>query len=87
MSLLPKEDYESFLRNEGMQRSNDIVFTSIDELNRYNEKLLNNFIDYLNHQHKQSKNVFHCGARIQILDKQHLVKDYLSKITIRNKGE
>ena len=55
--------------------SEEIIFTDESKLSEYNCKLLSGFIDYLNERHKKNKDVFHCGATVQIcLDEQFVVE-------------
>ena len=44
---------------------------------KYNEKLLDEFIIYLNTKHKESHNVFDCGATVQVIQKEKLVKEFI----------
>lgn len=70
----------------GFRNPDEIVFTNMDELSKYNKILLNEFITYLNNKQKKTHNVFHCGARVQIVDdSEEFVKEFndfvMSKIT------
>lgn len=70
-------DYSEFRKPE------EIVFTNANELYKYNEKLLNVFISYLNNRHKKIHDVFHCGATVQILPDDKLIKDFLNKLNLK----
>lgn len=70
-------DYSEFRKPE------EIVFTNANELSKYNEKLLNGFISYLNNKHKQTHDVFHCGATVQIPSDDKLIKDFLNKLNLK----
>lgn len=59
-----------------------ILFTDVNELSKYNEKLLEEFVTYLNSRHEKTGNVFHCGARVQILSGEELVKDFNKAVTM-----
>ena len=70
-------DYNEFRNSE------EIVFTNATELSKYNEKLLNGFISYLNNRHKKTSCVFHCGATVQILPDNKLIKEFLNKLNLK----
>ena len=70
-------DYSEFRKPE------EIVFTNTNEFSKYNEKLLNRFISYLNNRHKQTYDVFDCGATVQILPADKLIKDFLNKLNLK----
>lgn len=70
-------DYSEFRKPE------EIVFTNANELSKYNEKLLNEFISYLNNRHKQNHAVFYCGVTVQILPDDKLIKDFLNKLNLK----
>lgn len=60
-------------KNKQNDMSEEIMFTDKDKLSEYNCELLRNFVDYLNKKHKKNKDVFHCGATVQItLDKESI---------------
>lgn len=60
-------------KNKQNDISEEIIFTDKDKLSEYNCELLKNFVDYLNKKHKKNKDVFHCGAAVQItLDKKSI---------------
>ena len=63
-------DYDEF------ENSDEIIFTSPDELSKYNEKLLNGFVTYLNNKHKKNRGVFSCGATVQIVSEKELIKEF-----------
>ena len=63
--------------------NNEIIFISKEKLDEYNTKLLLRFVEYLNNQHKKSHSVFYCGARVQIIDEENLIKDFLDKVSLQ----
>ena len=63
-------DYAEIIPSEA------IVFTNEEELSKYNEALLNQFVSYLNKKHKKTKDVFVCSASIQISPDENLVKNF-----------
>ena len=63
---------ENVLEEENM--SEEIIFTDENKLSEYNCKLLSGFIEYLNERHKKNKDVFHCGATVQICSDENFVK-------------
>ena len=63
--------------------NNEIIFTTQEKLDEYNTKLLLRFVEYLNNQHKRSHSVFHCGAKVQIIDEENLIKDFLDKVKLQ----
>lgn len=67
---IDSKDYAEF------ENSDKIIFTSSDEFSKYNEKLLNGFVTYLNNKHKKNRGVFSCGATIQIVSEQELIKEF-----------
>ena len=71
------------------ENNNEIVFTSMDELSKYNATLLNGFVSYLNDRHKRKRDAFHCGARVQIISGEELVNDFNSGIieSMKNRAE
>ena len=75
---MSKASIETDLRDYNEFRdSNEIVFTNTEELSKYNEKLLTGFITYLNNKHKKNRNVFHCGASVQIVcNSEEFVKEF-----------
>lgn len=62
--------------------SDKIIFTSKEELDKYNAKLLNDFVEYLNNQNKKTHKVFSCFASIQIISKDDLIDDFIKKIKL-----
>lgn len=54
----------------------EIIFTDKNKLSEYNCKLLNNFINYLNERHKKNRDVFHCGATVQICSDEEFVTEF-----------
>lgn len=75
---MSKASIETDLRDYGGFRDpNEIVFTNIDELSKYNQTILNGFIKYLNKKQMKTHNVFHCGAKVQIVsDSEELIKEF-----------
>lgn len=75
---MSKASIETDLKDYGgFRNSEEIVFTDADALSKYNEALLKGFITYLNKRHKKTRNVFHCGVRVQIVeDSEEFVKDF-----------
>lgn len=57
-----------------------IVFTDRSEFLHYNEMLLSAFVTYLNSQHRKNRNVFECGASIQIVSEEELIKGFLETV-------
>jgi len=53
-----------------------IIFENADELAKYNEKLLNGFITYLNKKGRKTHDVFRCSANIFIANGEDHVKKY-----------
>lgn len=70
-----------------MRDEEKIVFTSMDELSKYNEKLLSEFVSYLNDKHKQNHNVFHCGAKVSIVSDDKLIKEFLNSVSLEERYE
>ena len=76
---MSKASVNSDLKNmesELLRKSEEIIFTDIDELSKYNEKLLSEFVKYLNNKHKNTRDVFCCGSRIQIVKPEEFVKEF-----------
>lgn len=81
---MSKASIETNLRDcNEFRNPEEIVFTNATELSKYNEKLLNGFISYLNNRHKKTHNVFHCGANVQILPDDKLIKEFLNKLNLK----
>ena len=58
----------------------EIIFTDETKLSEYNCELLNSFINYLNERHKKNKDVFHCGATVQICSDEEFVTEFNNSI-------
>lgn len=57
-----------------------IVFTNKEELDDYNEKLLNGFLKYLSNRQKKNHDVVYVGAKVALMHDEHFVKDFLSQL-------
>lgn len=57
-----------------------IVFTNKEELDTYNEMLLNGFLKYLSNRQKKNHDVVHVGAKVTLMQDEHFVKDFLSQL-------
>lgn len=66
-----------------MENNKEVIFSNIDNLNTYNEKLLNEFINYLNMRHKKCNDVFDCNVRIQIIENEELIQDFLQLVMLK----
>ena len=64
--------------------NDNIVFTDSNKLHQYNEKLLKEFIHYLNLQGQKHHNIFNCGASISIIENDKIIDDFLQSISLRN---
>lgn len=64
-------------------KDEEIIFTTKEKLDEYNTKLLLRFVEYLNNQHKKNHSVFHCGARVQIINEENLIKDFIGKVGLK----
>ena len=67
-----------------MGHNEKIVFTNMANLNNYNEKLLSEFVDYLNKRHKKNHDIFHCGAAVQIFENKEIIKDFLQSMELKD---
>ncbi len=57
-----------------------IIFTNKEELDTYNEMLLNGFMKYLNNRQKKNHDVAHVGAKVLLIQDEDFVKDFLSQL-------
>lgn len=57
-----------------------IVFTDKEELDTYNEMLLNGFMKYLSNRQKKNHDVVHVGAKVLLMQDEYFVKDFLSQL-------
>lgn len=57
-----------------------IVFTNKEELDTYNEMLLNGFLKYLSNRQKKNHDVAHVGAKVLLIQDEDFVKDFLSQL-------
>lgn len=57
-----------------------IVFTNKEELDIYNEKLLNGFLKYLSNRQKKNHDVVYVGAKVALMQDEDFVKDFLSQL-------
>lgn len=57
-----------------------IVFANKEELDTYNEMLLNGFIKYLSNRQKKNHDVVHDGAKVLLIQDEDLVKDFLNQL-------
>ena len=64
-------------------KDEEIIFTSKEELDKYDTKLLLGFVDYLNKLGKKNHRVFHCCASVQIVDEESLIKDFIGKVGLK----
>ena len=64
--------------------NDNIVFTDSNKLHQYNEKLLKEFIHYLNLKAQKRHNIFHCGASVSIIENDEIIDDFLQSIILKN---
>lgn len=64
-----------------------IVFTNKEELDTYNEMLLNGFMKYLSNRQKKNHDVVHVGAKVLLMQDEDFVKDFLTNLKIAEKTE
>lgn len=57
-----------------------IVFANKEELDTYNEMLLNGFIKYLSNRQKKNHDVVHVGAKVLLIQDEDFVKDFLNQL-------
>jgi len=57
-----------------------IIFTNKEELDTYNEMLLNGFMKYLSNRQKKNHDVAHVGAKVLLIQDEDFVKDFLSQL-------
>lgn len=57
-----------------------IVFTNKEELDTYNEMLLNGFLKYLSNRQKKNHDVIYVGAKVTLMQDENFVKDFLSQL-------
>lgn len=62
-----------------------IVFTDKEELDTYNEILLNGFMKYLCNRQKKNRDVVHVGAKVLLIQDEDFVKDFLTNLKIAEK--
>lgn len=59
-----------------------IVFTNKEELDTYNEMLLNGFMKYLSNRQKKNHDVVHVGAKVLLIQDGNFVKDFLNQLNM-----
>lgn len=59
-----------------------IVFTNKEELDTYNEMLLNGFLKYLSNRQKKNHDVVHVGAKVLLIQDGNFVKDFLNQLNM-----
>lgn len=59
-----------------------IIFTNKEELDTYNEMLLNGFMKYLSNRQKKNHDVVYVGAKVTLMQDENFVKDFLSQLHI-----
>lgn len=62
-----------------------IVFTNKEELDTYNEMLLNGFMKYLSNRQKKNHDVVHVGAKVLLMQDEDFVKNFLTNLKIAEK--
>lgn len=63
------------------------IFTNEEELNTYNELLLNGFLKYLSNRQEKEHDVVHVGAKVLLMQDEDFVKDFLSQLHMEKKKE
>jgi len=58
------------------------IFTNEEELNTYNELLLNGFLKYLSNRQKKNHDVVHVGAKVLLIQDGNFVKDFLNQLNM-----
>ena len=58
------------------------IFTNEEELNTYNELLLNGFLKYLSNRQKKNHDVVHAGAKVLLIQDGNFVKDFLNQLNM-----
>lgn len=58
------------------------IFTNEEELNTYNELLLNGFLKYLSNRQKKTHDVVHVGAKVLLIQDGNFVKDFLNQLNM-----
>lgn len=61
------------------------IFTNEEELNTYNELLLNGFLKYLSNRQEKEHDVVHVGAKVLLMQDEDFVKDFLSQLHMEKK--
>ena len=69
------------------ETNDTIIFTNEEELNTYNEMLLNGFMKYLSNRQKKNHDVVHVGAKVLLIQDEDFVKDFLTNLKIAEKTE
>jgi hypothetical protein len=67
------------------ETNDTIIFTNEEELNTYNELLLNGFLKYLSNRQKKNHDVVHVGAKVLLIQDGNFVKDFLSQLHMEKK--
>ncbi len=62
-----------------------IVFTNKEELDTYNEMLLNGFMKYLSNRQNKERDVVHVGVKVLLIQDENFVKDFLSQLHMEKK--
>lgn len=62
-----------------MDKENTII-TNKEELNAYNEKLLNGFLKYLSDRQKKKHDVVYVGIGVTMMQNEDFVKDFLNQL-------
>lgn len=60
----------------------EVVFSTMDNLNDYNEKLLSEFVQYVNERHRSLHDVFYCGTTVQMSESRDLIADFLQCVKL-----
>lgn len=61
------------------------IFTNKEELDTYNEMLLNGFMKYLSNRQKKNHDVVYVGAKVLLMQDEDFVKDFLSQLHMEKK--
>lgn len=67
------------------ETNDTIIFTNEEELNTYNELLLNGFMKYLSNRQKKNHDVVYVGAKVTLIQDENFVKDFLSQLHMEKK--
>lgn len=67
------------------ETNDTIIFTNEEELNTYNELLLNGFLKYLSNRQNKERDVVHVGVKVLLIQDENFVKDFLSQLHMEKK--